>query len=180
MKNRIVIVLLFLGCLEMTYAQEEKKSNPFVFGFQLGEYQSDFGFGLNLTSPSFIYNNVAIRLRGNLMFNQHPKNNETQWSPYSNVSIGVMSGRNKLGDYIAVYGEGGVIGIFPSDEFSTEEIVFGGYGLFGFEFLINSHVNYFIEIGGVGTGAEANKIPNAPIYSNGLLINVGFRMNLLK
>ena len=51
----------------------------------------------------------------------------------------------------------------------------GGYGLFGFEFFMNSRNNYFIEIGGVGTGAVADKVANSPIYSNGLLINVGFR-----
>ena len=176
MKKQTLIILILFGFSVTAYAQESEKSNGMVYGFQLGQYQKDFGFGLNITSPLFVHDNIALRLRGNLMFNEHPENNETQWTPYSNVSLGIMSGRTKLGDYLAVYGEGGVIGLFPSDEFSTEDFVFGGYGIFGFEFLIDDHVNYFIELGGVGTGAEADQIPNAPIYSNGFLINVGFRV----
>ncbi|MBC8485793.1 MAG: hypothetical protein H8D45_07100, partial [Bacteroidetes bacterium] len=78
--------------------------------------------------------------------------------------------------FIRLYGEGGIISLFPSDEFSSEEFVFGGYGLFGFEFYMNSRSNYFIEIGGVGTGATADNITNEPIYSNGLLISTGFRI----
>jgi hypothetical protein len=36
-------------------------------------------------------------------------------------------------------------------------------------------VSYFIELGGVGTGANADKVTGNPIYSNGFLISVGFR-----
>jgi hypothetical protein len=74
-----------------------------------------------------------------------------------------------------LYGEGGVIVLFPSSEFSSESEVLGGYGLFGFEFFFSHQSNYFIEIGGIGTGAVADKASGKPIYSNGLLINVGLR-----
>lgn len=37
-------------------------------------------------------------------------------------------------DRIRLYGEGGVTGLIPSDKFSTDNFVFGGYGLSGFEF----------------------------------------------
>ena len=30
----------------------------------------------------------------------------------------------KVGDYVRLYGEGGMIGLFPSDEFSPEDFVF--------------------------------------------------------
>jgi hypothetical protein len=87
--------------------------------------------------------------------------------------IGVVG---QVGDNIRLYGEGGIIGLFPSDEFSSEDFVIGGYGLFGYEFYMNSWSNYFIEIGGVGTGATADKIENKPIYSTGLVISTGFRV----
>ncbi|HEY5825345.1 MAG TPA: hypothetical protein VIT44_13315, partial [Cyclobacteriaceae bacterium] len=64
------------------------------------------------------------------------------------------------------------------DKFSSEQFVFGGYGLFGFEFFMHSSSNYFIELGGIGTGARADKIASQPIYSNGFLISTGFRLNL--
>ena len=175
-KLNILLVSVLLTCF--LHAQEESNINGLSYGFQLNQFQTDFGFGINVTSPYSFNESLAFRLRGNLMFNQHPKDGETQWSPYSNVSLGIVSGRTKLGNHLAVYGEGGVISLFPSSEFTTEDFIFGGYGMFGFEFLISNHVNYFIELGGVGTGAEADKIPNQPIYSNGFITQVGFRINL--
>jgi len=83
-----------------------------------------------------------------------------------------------IADAIQLYGEGGIIGLFPSDEFSSKTFEFGGYGLFGFEFYMNARSNYFIEIGAVGTGAKADKVVNNPVYSNGLTISSGFRIHL--
>jgi hypothetical protein len=39
-------------------------------------------------------------------------------------------------------------------------------------------INYFIELGAVGTGAKADKLPTNPIYSNGFLMSVGFRFHV--
>ncbi|MEO1260197.1 MAG: hypothetical protein AAFZ15_15485 [Bacteroidota bacterium] len=159
-------------------AQDRQLPNGFSFGFQLNEFQNDFGIGANVTSPAFLYDKVAVRLRGNLMFHQHPENDETTWTPYANFTFGLVSGRTQISDVIRLYGEGGVIGLLPASDFSTEDFEFGGYGLFGFEFFLGTNGNYFIEIGGVGTGATADKIPSQPIYSNGLLLSVGYRVQL--
>ncbi|MBL7104991.1 MAG: hypothetical protein ISS18_11745 [Bacteroidales bacterium] len=176
MKRLTFLVLIVFGLIGVANAQEEKISNKFGMGFQLNQYQNDFGLGLNMTSPYFAHDKIAVRFRGNFMFNEHVKNNETTWTPYSNISLGLIGVAGKVCDFIRLYGEGGIISLFPSDEFSSEEFVFGGYGLFGFEFYMNSRSNYFIEIGGVGTGATADNITNEPIYSNGLLISTGFRI----
>lgn len=175
--RRLAFLLFTVFCLMgIVDAQAEKNSNTLGIGLQLNQYQKDFGLGVNLTSPYFAYNKVAVRLRANLMFNEHIKNNETRWTPYSNISLGLIGVAGKVGNYIRLYGEGGVICLFPSNEFSSEDFVFGGYGLFGYEFYMNGNSNYFIEIGGVGTAAKADNITNEPIYSNGLLISTGFRM----
>jgi hypothetical protein len=159
-------------------AQEKSINTGIGFGFQLNQFQRDFGLGLNLTSPYFANDKIAIRLRGNLMYNESVQNSITTWVPYSNVSLGIIGVGGKIGDYIRLYGEGGVIGLIPSDKFSTQQFVLGGYGLFGFEFFMNNSSNYFIEIGGIGTGAREEKIASQPIYSNGLLISTGFRVHL--
>ena len=176
MKKFILITLLFFFLPGITHAQENSISNKFGIGFQLAQYQKDFGFGLNITSPYFAKNKFALRTRINLMYNQNTQNNETAWSPYSNVSLGLVGVSGKIGKSIRLYGEGGFIGLFPSKEFSSDNFLLGGYGLFGFEFYMSSNNNYFIEIGGIGTGAIADKIENKPIYSNGLLISTGFRI----
>ncbi len=177
MKKYTLITLLLFFLSGISNAQENSISNKFGVGFQLAQYQKDFGFGLNISSPYFAKNKLAIRARINLMYNENIQNNETAWSPYSNVSLGLIGVSGKIGNYIRLYGEGGLIGLFPSKEFSSDNFVLGGYGLFGFEFYMSSSSNYFIEIGGIGTGARADKILYKPIYSNGLSISTGFRIH---
>lgn len=110
------------------------------------------------------------------MWNEHlNSNSETTWSSYSNASLGFVQSVGEIKNFLRVYGEGGAIFLFPSDKFSSKSIQFGGYGLFGFEFFFDQHLNYFLEAGGVGTGAKADKISGKPIYSNGFIINVGVR-----
>ena len=84
----------------------------------------------------------------------------------------------KVGDYIKIYGEGGMIMLLPSDKFSSEDFVIGGYGIFGIEFFMSRFSDYFLEIGYVSTGAIEDKIVTQPYYSNGLIISTGFRVYL--
>lgn len=176
MKNIILIALLYTISLGNVVAQEE--NNPMSLGFQLNEYQSDFGLGMQFTSPRFFHRSIALRVRANFMYNEHIdlEKGEYVWSPYQNYTLGIVSGANFITERIACYAEGGVIGITPSDEFSTSDFEFGGYGLFGFEFYFDPGFNYFIELGGIGTGAVKDKIIGKPIYSNGFLLSVGWRI----
>lgn len=179
-KLYLLIELVVFGSIIIN-AQTTENANTLSYGFQLGQYQNDFGLGLNLTSPYFAKNTIAFRIRGNILWNEHilleNTVNNTVWSPYLNTSLGVVGTSSRIGDYIRIYGEGGIVVLFPSSEFSSEDSEFGGYGIFGFEFFASKDNNfcYFLEVGGVGTGAIANRIINNPIYSNGLLINVGLR-----
>ena len=176
MKKLGIVMLVILGITLNSHAQDDNMGDKFGLGFHLGQYQKDFGIGLNLTSPYFANDRIAIRLKGNMMWFEHLDNNsETTWTPYSNLSLGIVGVAGEILNFIRLYGEGGIIVLLPSSDFSSESTQFGGYGVFGFEFFFDSHNNYFIEIGGVGTGATADKIPGKPIYSNGLIIDVGYR-----
>ncbi len=112
------------------------------------------------------------------MYNEHvdAANMEITWSPYTNFTLGVVGVGGTISDWARLYGEGGVLFILPNSAFSSSSVDVGGYGLFGFEFFMNPHVNYYIELGGVGSGAKADKIALNPIYSNGFLIQTGFRI----
>lgn len=167
-----------IAALLVSPAQAQDGLNTcFGIGGQVGQHQQDFGIGLNLTSPYFANKKMAVRLRGNVLWNEHLNGaSEATWSSYSNLSLGFVQSVGEMGNFMRVYGECGAIYLFPSEEFSSRSIVFGGYGLFGFEFFFDEHMNYFIEAGGVGTGARADEIPGKPIYSNGFLINVGVRV----
>lgn len=180
MKKILIISFILITELYSIYAQTQNNliSKGPGFGFQLNQFQKDFGFGLNITSPHFAFDKIAVRIRGNLMYNENVQNGDTEWTPYANVSVGLIGGGGMVGDHIRLYGEGGFIGLIPSDQFSSDNFVFGGYGFFGFEFFNSRSNNYFIEIGGVGTGAHADKIENNPVYSNGLVISTGLRIYL--
>ncbi|MGB0176785.1 MAG: hypothetical protein ACPF9D_06450, partial [Owenweeksia sp.] len=171
-------ILMVVAGSSMLRAQQSSISNNLAVGFQLTQIHRDFGFGLNFTSPYFIHDNLAVRVRGNMMFFEHIDEGEYTWTPYSNFTVGIIGYGATIANLIRLYGEGGIIGLLPSDKFSSESISIGGYGLFGFEFYFFERGNYFIEIGGSGTGGRADKIAANPIYSNGFTINVGFRFHL--
>lgn len=175
-KTTILLVSFLLICIQ-TKAQEHRNnsSNDLGFGFHLTQNQKDFGFGIHMTSPYFAKDQIALRFRGNLMFYEHIKNFEITWTPYVNFSAGVVGVSGMIGESIRLYGEGGLVGLVPSDVFSSTRFEIGGYGVFGFEFNYDKKSKYFIEMGGIGTGAKADKIIAKPIYSNGFLITVGMR-----
>jgi hypothetical protein len=185
MKQLLALTAALVFLSMMVNAQDKQINNAPVkeinngsgFGFQLNQYQKDFGFGLNATTRYFFRKSMAVRVRSNIMWNEHLDLNtaETTWSPYGNVSLGFVGVGGMVGDFIRLYGEGGLLCILPSKNFASPSVVVGGYGLFGFEFFMTKGFNYFIEIGGVGSGAVEDKIPGKPIYSNGLSVGVGFR-----
>ena len=150
--------------------------NPSI-GFNISQYQRDFGVGLNFITPYFCKDMLAIRLGGNIQWLQYA-DPETLWVSYGNMQAGIRARSFILEDKISVYGEGGLVMLFPNKMFSSKAFGIGGYGLFGFEFRISGRLSYFLELGGVGTGAVADRAPASPIYSNGFLTNVGFRVSL--
>ena len=173
--KQLIIATLSLFMVTDSFSQDNPINTGFGIGYQLVQYQQDFGFGLNLTSPMFAGNNIGVRIKGNVMYNQNVVSGKSRWMQYGNVSLGMIGTGGHINDVIRLYGEGGVILIVPSSQFSSESTVIGGYGNFGFEFFFAPSGNYFIEIGGMGTGATADKITTAPIYSNGLTVSTGIR-----
>ena len=172
--------ILFISLLSFnnSFSNECMLNKGIGFGFQVSQNQNDFGLGLNFNFPYFFDNTAAIRLRGNFMFYEHAYEGKTVWTDYRNISLGVFGVLGKVGDNIRLSGELGGIVLFPSELFSTNRRHIGWYGLFGFEFYINNAINYFIEIGGMDTGAKADLLPLSPIHSNGFLINAGIRISL--
>lgn len=174
MIKRLLFAVFVITTLNIS-GQDTAPNSGLGLGFHLSQHQNDFGLGVNLTTPYFANNHIAVRLRGNVMWLEHLQNLETTWTPYSSFQVGIVGIGGTINNSIRLYGEGGVIGILPDSEFSSNDSEFGGYGLFGFEFFFQRAHNYFIELGGVGTGAKADKVITHPIYSNGFIINVGYR-----
>src|SRR5690554_2762565 len=143
-KITFVLTTALLSLSSFIYAQEK---NSFGVGININQFQNDFGLGVHIISPYFANNSVAVKLGGNFQWFQHMDNNETIWIPYQNIQIGFRGRHTIIENKMFVYGEGGTVLLLPNSKFSTKETVFGGYGLFGFEFSANQRLNYFIELG---------------------------------
>ena len=149
-------------------------------GLQFGQVQNDFGIGLNLTTPHFFHQHVSVRLSGNLQWLQYisSADSETTWSSYGIYKLGINGMGGLITKSIFVYGEGGMVVVTPNKNFSGKSAINGGYGLFGVQFLGNKGFSYYIELGGMGTGAVAEKSLFKTIYTNGFTTSVGIRKSL--
>lgn len=172
---KTAIIFLFTLTIHAAATAQDTPSTKTSFGFQLNQYQKDFGIGLNVTSPYFVKEILAVRGRVNMMFYEHIKGTEITWTPYTNITLGLIGLSGNIRNHLKMYGEGGLLVMFPSGEFSGNSAEFGGYGFFGFEVFIDNTNSYFIELGGSGTGAVADKLPFKPIYSNGFITSVGYK-----
>lgn len=171
-----LLLLLLAGLLSAKVAQAQTNSNKIQIGSNISQYQKDFGIGLHVISPYFMRGAVAIKAGTNMQWFENSNGTKTTWTTYQNIQLGLRWRSKPVTQNIWVYGEGGPFIILPNSDFSSKGSALGGYGLFGFEFKLGPGFGYFIELGGVGTGATADKIADKPIYSNGFFTNVGIRI----
>lgn len=101
------MALMIAGFSLYAQSQEAAIHTGTGFGFQLNQYQRDFGLGLNFTSPFFAHDMLAVRLRANMMYNESVQNFKSSWVSYSNASLGLVGVGGMIGEYIRLYGEGG-------------------------------------------------------------------------
>ncbi len=147
----------------------------------LSRYQDEFGFGASLTSSYFVGKSLAVRVTGSRCYLDAAlePGRESQWTGFWVLRTGLVSVTGLAGRACRLYAEGGPALALPADRFS-DDIAFGGYGLFGFEFFPGdpaaSPVSYYVELGGIGLGAEAEKAVGRPSYANGFLVAGGVRL----
>ena len=184
MKTKLIIIAsAFLSLAG--FAQQEVKArsrgNELALGYCLNQFGKDFGIGVSATSP-FIKKMLAFKISENYQWHEYYNGDVTIWQPYHNVKIGVLSVGTTICDQIKLYGEGGTSIIVLDKKLSDSPVTIGGYGVFGFEFFMDkidqAGMSYYIELGGIGTGAVAEKIATKPILSNGFMITTGLRIYL--
>ncbi len=161
-----------------------KRANTMAIGYGIGQYQNDFGLNLNITSPYAIKDRFALRTSGGIQWFEYydQKTGRMEWSLYNAFKLGVVGVGGTIGHNIRLYGEGGAVMILPNKVFSGENMAWGGYGHFGFEFLMTrgtrTCVTYYVELGGIGKASRAEKLPESPIYSNGFTAAAGVRFHI--
>lgn len=173
-------VLLVLSMITATSNAQQKPpvNSGMAIGFQINQFQQDFGFGVQVSSPSFWNNGAVLRLKTNLVFHEHLKQGQYEWSGYQNIALGLAGYGGWVTENIRIYGEGGLMGLLPSENFSSESFVLSGYGSFGTELYASQGFHYFLEVGVAPTRARADLVPGNPFFHNGFFTTMGLRYNL--
>lgn len=147
--------------------------------YNLNEIQGDFGQGIQIETPALVKDYFNLKIRASQMFLNYDQLGENQWTPFYTTAIGISNAPEQVTKAVALYWEGGVMAIFPDSKFARPNTQWAGYGLFGFNFSFDPSFCYFLEAGGIGSGAIADKSDNKRVYSNGFLIQVGFKIHFV-
>jgi hypothetical protein len=178
MKNTRYLFLIAALAFVFYQPLRAQKENPFRLGFQVTQLQGDFGLGLNLAIP-LPGKLPALRLAGTNHWLEAPTEAATtEWLAYQTLRLGVSGDGWPVGEQIQVYVEGGTLLIFPDEQMSGQQVLAGGYGIFGFEFFTGKAraSSLFLEMGGTTAGNRAKRRPNIPAFGSGLLLSSGFRL----
>lgn len=158
----------------MQIGRPPARTSEMSLGLSLQEWGNELGTGVQITSPWFLYDKVAVRLGGSALWKA-----DANWAPYYALRLGLVGGNFMRNGDVRLYGEGGFLFLFPACSFDSDRFAFGGYGHFGFEFFQPSvrggASSYFIELGSNGTGAKTN---TGTIYVNGFSVSTGLRVYL--
>jgi hypothetical protein len=154
-------------------------------GFSVSRFQDDFGLGLEAATPSFANDSVRISASGGIAWYPHGiVGGDETWLRYGHASIRLEGGQRMPHLPIRLYGFGGPVFVISPANLSSTAVRVGGLGGFGFEFFFqrapgrDMHMSYYLEAGGIGTGATADAVPGSPIFANGFLMATGFRLHL--
>ena len=157
------------------------KATHLSIGVDMTKFNSDYGMGLSITSPAFANGYMAVRAHGGVsVLNGLPENaTEYDIMNYQSVRLGFVVSVGMLGGLARFYSEPGLLVQFP-DEWFSDDIATGGYGLIGFECFTaeKSPVTYFLQAGGYGTSGNADKLSGKPGWGSGYLFEVGVRWYL--
>ncbi len=140
MKRCIGFIGLILFITGISFAEKSVS-----IGYEIGEIGNDLTIGGRLTSPFLFGGYAAARIAGDVAWNK------TDWSTYGFFRAGLIGSSGMANDVIRLYGEGGISLLYNAE--GARKVVYGGYGLFGFEFFTGIHnpLSYFIELGTLGT-----------------------------
>jgi len=179
----VSVLVIMLGAPRVSGQTPASATNTgAAVGMAVQRLQDDFGVSGFFTSPAFFGGNARVTVAGGAAWYPYGRTSsgDQDWVPFGHTRIVAESG-HRLGQApLRLYGFGGVILAFLPQRLSDDLLSVGGVGGFGFEFFAPTNsgsapVSYFIELGGVGSGARATNEPGRPVLLNGFLIQSGVR-----
>jgi hypothetical protein len=179
----MVAMLVFSATEAGAQTAVEPSSNVgSAVGAAVHRLQDNFGLSGNWSSPAFFDGTARITAGGGVAWYPYgtKASGDQDWVPFGHSRVVMESGHRVGRAPLRLYGFGGAMLIFRSERLSDDVLAVAGIGGFGFEFFvpadtIDAPASYFIEIGGVGSGARATKLPGHPILMNGFMVQSGIR-----
>jgi hypothetical protein len=179
------VALLALAIVVLVPAGADEGSDRgsgFAAGFGLSDTAGNFGMNVELSSPTFFYDLMSVRLQATADYASaavFATDADAYWEPFYTFRAGLAAGSGVVRDLFRYYGEFGGLAMLPSAKLEATELRWGMYGLFGFEFFLSERedtpVAYYIELGSAGIDARADQLSGTPFYYNGFHTAVGFR-----
>jgi len=163
--------------VDMTKSEATEK-HSLAIGFGLSESVDNFALNLELSSPTFGWDIFQVRAESQLEYLSAYRNDPNlAWEKFSSHRLGLAAGGEIAKDIpIRLYGEFGGLMVLPPGELSDDQLQWGIYSLFGFEFFItDSPFSYYLEAGSNSLFSEAENLPGSPDYYSGFTTRVGLR-----
>ena len=132
-------------------------------GFDLPGIGADYGVGMTITTPTFYKDILAIRMRYNRI-NNHG----------SQYTLGLL-GFDGMAGAVRLYGEGGFLMNYKTQNIDGVTAGIGIYAQFGFEFFPASHNCYFIEMGIIDHNGVVETPTGVDYFGGAFISRVGFR-----
>ena len=181
----LMSLLLFAPALRAQDAAQrapDEPANHAAVGWEISSFANNYGFGARVDTPRFARGTVHVQIGASLAWVQGVPlgESDTTWAPYTLLRIGVVRSTPIGSLPLRFYGGGGLALVLPTNDVSGQTVQGGGYGLTGLELSMpeGGRARWFLEVGGMGTGAKADRLTNSPIYANGFTIGWGFRYRL--
>lgn len=160
----------------------QAKETPLSLAFGLAESADNLGINLEITSPSFARDFLVLRIESQLdLLSAYRNDPDLSWEQFSSHRLGVAGTGGWNSDTVRLYGEFGGLAVLPPEKLTDDAAQFGIYGLFGFEFFIDSDsasapmLSYYLEAGTNSIFDEAERIPGSPDYYSGFTVKTGLR-----
>ena len=181
----ILVATITLTASAGAASADHEARDGWAIGYALHRAQDDFGMGAAIATPRFAGDRLRISLGGGGAWSPHAvtAGGDQDWAGYGQLGLVLEAGARAPGSPVRLYGFGGPLLFLLPDRLSDDSLALGGVGGFGFEyyFMQDGHdgpISYYTELGGLGTGARADKLAGSPMLANGFLVAVGLRWTL--
>jgi hypothetical protein len=151
-----------------------------TFGPEVLGLPGEFGVGLHFLTPGLFGENFRLKIGGSNQWlrGRLPGQDAQSRLGYTSIRLGIHISFPFGAKGLSGYSEGGVVETFPESRLSGRSFVLGGYGVFGLEFRMSRASASFVEFGGMGSGARAERLVGRPSYSRGFVVAAGLRFRL--